>query len=154
MPALGVNALQHACTFVHLATTTLSPILAQRRDENVVPAEARQASLAFTVLQAGSNVNTVPAQATVAFDRRLVPGETLDGARNEITGILEQMKGMTGMEGLRYEYIETYATEAVRVDPAQPIAAVFQDAIQTVTGRQAGIVISPGSDDQVSKETG
>lgn len=148
MPGLGINALNHACTFVHLANTTLSPQLALHSDQTVIPPEARVASLAFTVLHAGNNINSVPDEADVSFDRRLVPGETLAGARGEIMGILERMRGMAGCEGLNYEYKEDYATEATWVDPEQPIALVFRDAIKTVTGQTAGIVTSPGSDDQ------
>ncbi|KAF9814021.1 hypothetical protein IEO21_05324 [Rhodonia placenta] len=148
MPGLGVNALHHACAFVQLATSTLCPRLADRRDERVIPPEARMASLAFTQLRAGDNINTVPSVAAVSFDRRLVPGETLADARREIADVLAALRATPGFEELRYEYAENYATEATWVDPEQPIAAVFRDAIQVVTGQEAGIVSSPGSDDQ------
>jgi len=148
MPGLGVNALHHACSFVHFATTTISPKLASRVDNTVIPPEARAASLAFTMLTAGENINTVPDIAVVSFDRRLVPGESLAGARQEIVDVLDSMKAMEEFENLKYEYAENYSTEATWVDPTQPISAIFQDAIKVVTGKQAGIVTSPGSDDQ------
>ncbi|KAH9928761.1 acetylornithine deacetylase [Amylocystis lapponica] len=148
MPGLGVNALHHAASFVHLATTVLSPKLAARFDANVIPPEARAASLAFTMLAAGQNINSVPDLARVSFDRRLVPGETLAGARAELTDVLEALRATPGFEALRYEYTEDYATEATWVDPQQPIARVFRDAIRLVTGETAGVVCSPGSDDQ------
>ncbi|KAI0958188.1 hypothetical protein AcV7_004074 [Taiwanofungus camphoratus] len=148
MPGLGINALQYACSFVHLATTTLGPKLATRVDRRVIPPEAQVASLAFTVLKAGDNINSVPDTASVSFDRRLVPGETLVGARQEIMDVLGTLRGTTGFEDLVYEYKENYATEATWVDPNLPISLAFQDAIKTVTGQQAGIVCSPGSDDQ------
>ncbi|GBE81625.1 hypothetical protein SCP_0313540 [Sparassis crispa] len=148
MPELGINALQHACTFVHLASTTLGPLLATRSDSSVIPVEARVASIAFTVLHAGDNINSVPDEADVSFDRRLVPGETLAAARAEIMDILVQMQAMDACEGMSYEYKEEYATEATWVDPEQPIALVFRDAIKLVTGKTAGVVTSPGSDDQ------
>ncbi|KZT04652.1 acetylornithine deacetylase [Laetiporus sulphureus 93-53] len=139
MPGLGINALHHACTFVHLATTTLCPKLASRVDESVIPAEARMASLAFTILKAGDNINSVPDIAVVHFDRRIVPGETLANARKEIMDILTSMNDREDCTGLDYEYKEEYATEATWVDPKQPISLIFQDAIKVVTGQQAGI---------------
>ncbi|PCH43823.1 succinyl-diaminopimelate desuccinylase [Wolfiporia cocos MD-104 SS10] len=148
MPSLGVNALHHACAFIQLATTTLGPQLAKRTDTSVIPSEARAASLAFTMLSSGTNINSVPDVARVSFDRRLVPGETLAGAREEIFGVLKTLKSTPGYEALNWSYDEDYATEATWVAPDQPISRVFRDAIKTVTGQEAGIVTSPGSDDQ------
>jgi len=148
MPGLGVNALHHACSFVHLATTTISPMLAPLSDANVIPPAARVPSLAFTILQAGENINSVPDVAVLSFDRRLVPGETLVDARKQIFDALESMKKTPGFEELDYEYKEVYHTEATWVDPNLPISLVFRDAIKVVTGQEAGIVCSPGSDDQ------
>jgi succinyl-diaminopimelate desuccinylase len=34
------------------------------------------------------------------------------------------------------------------VDPEQPLSYIFRNAIQTVTGKEATVVCSPGSDDQ------
>ncbi|KZT67140.1 acetylornithine deacetylase [Daedalea quercina L-15889] len=148
MPGLGVNALHHACSFVQLATTTISPKLALLGDDNVIPPAARVPSLAFTVLKAGENINSIPDVAVVSFDRRLVPGETLAGARQQIFDVLESMKQTPGFEELNYEYKEDYHTEATWVDPNLPISRIFRDAIKVVTGQEAGIVSSPGSDDQ------
>lgn len=149
MPGLGINALHHACSFVHLATSTISPQLEKLSDDRVIPPEARVPSLAFTVLHAGDNTNSVPDVATVSFDRRIVPAETLAEARQQIFDVLEAMKKTPEFADLNYEYTEDYVTEATWVDPDQLISRVFQDAIRVVTGQEAGIVASPGTDDQV-----
>lgn len=150
MPGLGNNALHHACSFIHLAVSTITPKLENLSDDRVIPPEARAPSLAFTVLRAGENVNSVPDAAVVCFDRRIVPSETLTEARQQILDVLEGMKKTPEFADLEYEYKEDYVTEATWVDPDQLISRVFRDAIKVVTGQEAGIVVSPGTDDQVS----
>ena len=153
MPGLGINALQHACSFVHLATSTIGPMLAGLSDDRVIPPEARVPSLTFTVLHAGDNINSVPDIAVVSFDRRIVPAETLAEARQQIFDVLKSMKEMPEFAELDYDYKEDYETEATWVDPDQLISRVFRDAIKVVTGQEAGIVVSPGTDDQVCRPT-
>ena len=151
MPGLGINALHHACSFVHLANSTITPKLEGLSDDRVIPPEARVPSLAFTVLNAGDNINSVPDLAVVSFDRRIVPSETLAEARQQIFDVLNAMKKTPEFAELNYEYKEDYVTEATWVDPDQLISRVFQDAIKVVTGQEAGIVASPGTDDQVCR---
>ena len=151
MPGLGINALHHACSFVHLANSTITPKLEGLSDDRVIPPEARVPSLAFTVLNAGDNITSVPDLAVVSFDRRIVPSETLAEARQQIFDVLNGMKKTPEFAELNYEYKEDYVTEATWVDPDQLISRVFQDAIKVVTGQEAGIVASPGTDDQVCR---
>ncbi|GAA5898624.1 hypothetical protein JCM6882_000882 [Rhodosporidiobolus microsporus] len=148
-PQRGVNALVHASTFIVRANERIMPVLQGKRDERVIPAEARNASLTFTVLQAGANTNSVPDLATLRFDRRLVPGETLDEAREQIHSVLKACEEeLGGPEVFRYEYQENYSTEPVWVDEEQEVCTAWADAVKTVVGEKAGIVCSPGSDDQ------
>ncbi|EIW81595.1 acetylornithine deacetylase [Coniophora puteana RWD-64-598 SS2] len=148
MPSLGRNALHHACAFVHLANTTLGPKLAARRDPTVIPPSAQVASLAFTVLNSGSNVNTIPDVASVQFNRRLVYPETIEEARKELRDVLEGMKAMEEFEDMRWEYEESYQTDPAIAPSDAPIVGVLQSAIGLVTGKDAGWVTTPGSDDQ------
>jgi succinyl-diaminopimelate desuccinylase len=146
MPSLGVNALQNCAKFITVATEELGPILAKRLDTRVIPVEAHVASLAFTVIQGGINTNNVPDICKVSFDRRLVPEESLDQARSELNSILQRLKSKD--PNFNYDYKERYATKPVWVDPEQPLSRTFRNAIKTVTGQDAGVVCSPGTDDQ------
>ncbi|QRV78673.1 Gly-Xaa carboxypeptidase [Ceratobasidium sp. AG-Ba] len=151
-PQRGVNALLHASLVVAEAHRTITPQLNKLVDTNVVPPEARAASLTFTILQAGTNTNTVPANAVLEFDRRLVPGETLDKARSEIRAVLEKVQKDIGQD-FQAEYTELYSTEPIWVgdstDPtAQELITGVKRAIRNVTDAEAGVVCSPGSDDQ------
>ncbi|CAF0825637.1 unnamed protein product [Rotaria sordida] len=146
MPALGVNAIENCAKFITVATEELSVVHAKKIDTNVIPFEARKASLAFTIIQGGTNTNSVPDVCKVSFDRRLVPGECLDEARSEIHSILKRLA--LENSNFIYKYEERYAAKSTWVDPEQPLSCIFRNAIRTVTGKEATVVCSPGSDDQ------
>jgi len=146
MPALGINAIQNCAKFITVATEELGVIHAKKLDTNVIPLEAQKASLAFTVIQGGTNTNSVPDVCKISFDRRLVPGESLDEARFEIHSILERLA--LDNSNFMYKYEERYAVKPTWVDPEQPLSWTVRNAIQAVTGKEAGVVCSPGSDDQ------
>jgi succinyl-diaminopimelate desuccinylase len=133
--------------FIAEATRQLSPRLGQRRNEQqVVPPEASAASLAFTMIQGGTNVNSVPDSCVVAFDRRLVTGEHLDDARQELWQLLEEQA--RSVPDFRYEYKERYAAAPTWVSASTPLVSTFAGAIAAVLGREPGYVCSPGTDDQ------
>ncbi|KAI5476991.1 succinyl-diaminopimelate desuccinylase [Pseudohyphozyma bogoriensis] len=145
-PQRGINALVHAATFVVRANEAVQKQLVGKYDERVIPAEARQASLTFTVLQAGANTNSVPDLATLRFDRRLVPSETLAEARAQIQAVLDEV--CRDLPDVKYKIEENYHTEPVWVDEDLEVCRVFKAAVETALGQPAGIVCSPGSDDQ------
>ncbi|CAE6386033.1 unnamed protein product [Rhizoctonia solani] len=151
-PQRGVNALLHASLVVAEAHRTITPQLKKLKDAHVIPPEAQEASLTFTVLKSGTNTNTVPAAAVLEFDRRLVPGETLDKARREIMSVLEEVKKQVG-EDFNAEYSEIYSTNPIWVgdskdSTAQELIGQVKNAIKNVLNVEAGVVCSPGSDDQ------
>ncbi|HVU70187.1 MAG TPA: ArgE/DapE family deacylase [Ktedonobacteraceae bacterium] len=146
-PVRGINALEHMADFIAAATRQLTPRLNQRRNEQqVVPPEASAASLAFTMIQGGSNVNSVPDSCVVAFDRRLVTGERLDDARQELWQLLEQQA--RSVPEFRYAYKERYAAAPTWVSASTPLVSAFASAVTAVLGREPGYVCSPGTDDQ------
>jgi succinyl-diaminopimelate desuccinylase len=92
------------------------------------------------------NVNSVPDRCSVAFDRRLVMGESVEEARREICELLERQAST--QPGFRYEYVERYATGPTWVSAETPLVQAFASAVQQVVGRTPGYVCSPGTDDQ------
>ena len=146
-PERGVNAIEHMADFITEATRELKPRLQQRLNSvPVVPSSASAASLSFGTIMGGTNVNSVPARCTVTFDRRLVMGESLEDARNEICTLLER-RAKTQPD-LRYHYAERYATGPTWVSSETPLVQAFAAAIQAMLGRPPGYVCSPGTDDQ------
>jgi len=146
-PERGVNAIEHMADFIAEALYELKPRLLQRRNSvPVVPESASAASLSFATIAGGTNINSVPDRCSVTFDRRLVMGEQLEDARNEIRELLEKRASM--QPGLRYTYTERYATESTWVSRDTALVHAFAAAIQEVLGRLPGYVCSPGTDDQ------
>lgn len=145
-PQRGVNALVHAATFVLRANEQIGAKLAAARDARVVPEEAQAASLTFTVLHAGRNTNSVPDRATLRFDRRLGPSETPAAARAQLHAVLAGLRAAA--PDVAYTYAEDYATAPVWVAPALEVCRVRRAAVARVVGAPAGVVCSPGSDDQ------
>lgn len=138
------------------------PLIEGKREERVIPAEARGASLTFTVslsyvaltspdaqhskqvLKAGANTNSVPDLATLRFDRRLVPSETLEEARAQLQSVLDEVANE--IPEIDYTYHEDYSTEPVWVDENLEICKTWAEAVETVLEKKAGIVCSPGSE--------
>lgn len=146
-PERGVNAIERMADFITEATRELKPRLQQRLNSvPVVPSSASAASLSFGTIVGGTNVNSVPARCTVTFDRRLVMGESLEDARNEICTLLERCAKT--QPDLRYHYTERYATGPTWVSSETPLVQAFAAAIQAMLGRPPGYVCSPGTDDQ------
>ncbi len=146
-PERGINAIEHMADFISEANRALLPRLRQRINSvPVVPPGASAASLAFNTIAGGTNVNSVPDHCTVAFDRRLVMDEQLTEARQEILELLE--RHASTQPGVRYEYVERYATNPTWVRADTPLVQAFASAIQTVVGHAPGYVCSPGTDDQ------
>lgn len=146
-PERGVNAIEHMADFIAEALYELKPRLLQRHNSvPVVPESASAASLSFGTIAGGTNINSVPDRCTVTFDRRLVMGEQLEDARNEIRELLERRARM--QSGLGYSYTERYATGPTWVSSDTPLVRAFAASILEVLGRPPGYVCSPGTDDQ------
>ena len=146
-PERGVNAIEHMADFIAEALYELKPRLLQRHNSvPVVPESASAASLSFGTIAGGTNINSVPDRCSVTFDRRLVMGEQLENARNEIRELLERRASM--QSDLRYTYTERYATGPTWVSSDTPLVQAFAAAIQEILGRPPDYVCSPGTDDQ------
>jgi succinyl-diaminopimelate desuccinylase len=146
-PERGINAIENMACFIASATSELKPRLQQRINRHpVVPSDAQAASLTFTMLNGGTNVNSVPDRCTVSFDRRLVTDERLEDARREIQELLE--RHAQEVPDFSYKYSERYATNPTWVREDTPLVQAFTAAVQDVLNRTPGYVCSPGSDDQ------
>ena len=145
-PKLGVNAVEAMARALSAVETELQPKLAERITEyGVTPAESTSATLSFDTIQGGEATNIVPDQCSVTFNRRLVPGERLQDARQELHELFSSV--CASGTGLNLHYHEKYHTEPVLVREDEPIATSARNAIQRL-GRDPRALISAGSDDQ------
>ena len=137
-PRLGVNAIEGMARYLARIDAGLRLSLEQRVTSlGVTPPEPRS-TLSFDTIQGGSATNIVPDRCTVTFNRRLLPGEDLDGARREL---------LAPLEGLRFEYRELYATEPTLVAEHEPVVQAACRAVRAL-GLEPRLLISAGSDDQ------
>ncbi len=145
-PLLGTNAIELAARFLTRIATDLQPRLAERTtDILVTPEESISSTLSFDTISGGVATNIVPDRCVMTFNRRLIPGENLDEARSELLSYLEAMK--EGDARFRYEYRETYATDATLVPSGEPLVVAAKEAVKTL-GMEPRELISAGSDDQ------
>ena len=102
----------------------LRPQLDERITElGVTPKESIHSTLSFDTITGGAATNIVPDRCVVTFNRRLLPGEALDKAREELLAPLDELN-------LRWDYRETYATEPTLVDENEPVVQAACRAVR------------------------
>ena len=144
-PALGVNAVEAMARYLGALDRDLRPLLEERRtDLGVTPPEPRS-TLSFDTITGGAATNIVPDRCSVTFNRRLLPGEALDDAREELLAPLRALTDAT--DGLEFDWDETYATEATLVSEDEPLVQAACRAVRRL-GMTPRLLISAGSDDQ------
>jgi succinyl-diaminopimelate desuccinylase len=137
-PRLGVNAVEAMARYLAHIDEHVRPKLDARTTEyGVTPPEPR-ATLSFDTIRGGSATNIVPDRCTVTFNRRLVPGEDLEAARNEL---------LAPLRDIGHEYRELYSTEPTLVSEDEPVVQAARRAVEHL-GLTPKILISAGSDDQ------
>jgi succinyl-diaminopimelate desuccinylase len=137
-PRLGVNAIEGMARYLARLDGELRPKLDARVTElGVTPPEPRS-TLSFDTIRGGAATNIVPDRCTVTFNRRLLPGEDLETARQEL---------LAPLDGLKYEYRELYSTEPTLVSAEEPAVQAACRAVRTL-GLEPRLLISAGSDDQ------
>jgi len=132
-PWLGRNAVLPAAAFCLLCEEQ-NAILAESPHPLLGPA-----TLTVTLINGGTLQNTVPGQATVTVDRRLIPGDTHAGCDEELARVLERLSGS------RPDAEVADITVVVATSPSQtpddaPIVDVALAAAADVGRSQAGAV--------------
>lgn len=145
-PQLGANAVEAVARALNRVEVELRPELARRISEHAVtPEGSTSATLSFDTISGGEATNIVPDRCEVTFNRRLVPGETLRNAREELLGVFESV--CSEQDGLALHYAESYSTEPVLVGADEPIVASAEAAVSAL-GATPRRLLSAGSDDQ------
>lgn len=134
-PELGVNAVSAAGSLLEAL-------------QDVQLAAARpllgDATLTPTVIEGGSSPNSVPDRCTLTIDRRLLPGEEPEQAKEHIRAVLEHVKGEHGTD---YEIVERALFVPTEIAPESEIVLATQDATELSIGRRAEITGMGGSTD-------
>jgi acetylornithine deacetylase/succinyl-diaminopimelate desuccinylase-like protein len=136
---LGVNPIMHAA----------AAVLRLDRPLDAFHPAVGHPVISVNRIEAGVVTNQVPAECTLTIDRRLIPGESVDSVRAEITGVLEAVRReipdldwtlepLTGPDG-REEFSPANMTP---VD--HPFVGQVRDAFRVATGREGEIFVDWG----------
>jgi acetylornithine deacetylase/succinyl-diaminopimelate desuccinylase family protein len=132
-PWLGRNAVTHAAAFC-MACTRVTNELARLPHPLLGPA-----TLTVTGIAGGAQQNTVPEEAVVTVDRRLLPGQTHDDCDQEMTALLAELA--QDQPELQLDSVETVVATVPSETPAG--AAVVSSALKAVgrAGRPQDTVV-------------
>ena len=147
-PSAGDNAIERMLRLLACLQRELVPAVGSRRDGDMV------STVNIGLIHGGHNTNAVPSKCTVEIDRRLLPGEDVDTAFEEICTVLEhageppgtfsveRLLGSPGFKG-RHDGAGVKAFRAA-IAARTGTAASFYNAIGVSDGRhfaQDGIEI-------------
>jgi acetylornithine deacetylase or succinyl-diaminopimelate desuccinylase len=154
MPFLGNCAVRHMGAVLHRIETDLIPRLASKRTAMpVVPEGARQSTLNINAIHGGQPEDheglpspMVPDSCRMVIDRRYLIEEEPEAVKAEIVAILEDLR--RERPGFDYDLREVLAFLPTMTDADAPVVRAVGAAIETVLGRPAEHVVSPGTYDQ------
>lgn len=140
----GANAVMAMNDFLSRVDDYEAELHERTTDLPVTPPESRRADISATMLDAGYSENVVPDRCRATFYRVLVPGETVDGAREEIRDLMADAEAATGHA---FEYEEIMFAEPANVPADCTVSETYMNRVREFHD-DAEFVVSPGSDDQ------
>ena len=138
-PGEGINAISKMSGVIR-ALDALAEDISARRDPLF-----GSASLAITRIRGGQAPNVIPDSCTITLDRRLIPGEVLKNALDEISVVIDKEKAVD--DSLSVSVKETIGIKPCKVSPEEPIVKVVKDSIVQVRGRKQEISGFPATCD-------
>jgi succinyl-diaminopimelate desuccinylase len=122
LPWEGVHAIEGMVKVLSALDTELWPKLEARRHPLFDPPSTKTISM----IDGGVKSNVVPDKCTVFIDRRIIPGETSDGAVDEIRKIAERV--IDPIPGMRVEVSGPSGVKATLSDPESPLVKAMAAA--------------------------
>lgn len=157
MPFLGDCAVRHMGAVVAEMEKSLFPALAQKRtDMPVVPEGAKQSTLNINSIHGGEPEQDmdytglpspcVPDRCRMVIDRRFLIEEDIREVEQEVREVLERVRA--GRAGFDYTIKAIHSVEPTMTERDAPVVGAVAGAVETVFGREAQYVVSPGTYDQ------
>lgn len=157
MPFLGDCAVRHMGAVLEKMEHDLLPSLHGRITAMpVVPEGARHSTMNINSLHGGQvepeddftgfPSACVPDSARMVIDRRYLFEETEEDVREEITDLLERVKGER--ENFEYDIKELWTVQPTLADKQAPVVQAVHGAISSVLKCEPTFVVSPGTYDQ------
>jgi succinyl-diaminopimelate desuccinylase len=151
MPFLGVSAIDHMGLILERVRREWLPALATRTTSvPVVPPEARHATLNINGIFGGQPIDGIQTpcvadRCTAVFDRRFLLEEDFAAVKAEAQALLASVK--TEHPEIDYALRDLMIVPPVRTPEGSPLVSALERHIQTVLGRAAQQVASPGTYD-------
>lgn len=154
MPFLGDSAIRHMSALLERFETEFYPHLATKRtDMPVVPEGARQSTMNINSIHGGLSEEfdglpsaVVADSCRIVLDRRYLIEETYEEVREEVVALLEKLKRERA--NFSYDLKEMWSVPPTMTDRNAAVVRAVAGEIETVLGRPADFVISPGTYDQ------
>jgi len=154
MPFLGDSAIRHMSAVLERFENEFYPHLATKRTEMpVAPEGARQSTMNINSIHGGLGEGfdglpsaVVADSCRMVVDRRYLIEETYEEVRGEIVDLLDRLT--RDRDNFRYDLRELWSVPPTMTDRDAPVARAVASEIESVLGRPADYVISPGTYDQ------
>jgi succinyl-diaminopimelate desuccinylase len=146
-PDKGHNAIYDMVDFIEIMKNELIASLQNKKHPLL-----GSPSLSVGCINGGSAVNIIPDQCTIEVDRRLLPGETSETAKNEILDLIAQLK-KDGEIDINVSEPTTYAMP-VDTDNHQIIVKTAISSCTKIIGSSAIKGVDFGCDASSFTETG
>lgn len=124
-PQEGINAISGMAGLIR-SLDALAEDISKRSDPMF-----GSPSLAVTKISGGQATNVIPDKCTITLDRRLIPGETLEDALNEVSAVLDKEKSSSPLIA---SIKKTIGIEPCKISLEEPIVKVVKDSIAQVRG--------------------
>jgi acetylornithine deacetylase/succinyl-diaminopimelate desuccinylase family protein len=138
-PEEGINAISKMAGVIR-ALDALAEDISARRDPLF-----GNPSLAVTQIHGGEAPNVIPDVCTITLDRRLIPGEVLKDALDEISAVIDKEKSVD--HSLIVSVKETIGIEPCKISPEEPIVEVVKDSIAQVRDKMQEVSGFPATCD-------
>jgi succinyl-diaminopimelate desuccinylase len=151
MPFLGVNAIDHMGVILDRMRRDLLPRLAARTTTMpVVPDRARHATLNVNGISGGQPIDGIQTPCVAdtcraVFDRRFLPEEGFDAARQEIRELLD--RAAAEVPDFSYDLRDLMVVHPVRAPEDSRLVRTLETGIERILGRKPQRVASPGTYD-------
>lgn len=130
-PRVGINAIYKMARAVSAFERYLLEL--EKRENSLVG----NPTVNVGTIVGGNKPNIVPDRCTVVLERRLVPGETSEGARSEVEDILTQIETEDHDFNARTKVMMTRESSAI--SPEEPVVKLCRNAVKSVTGIDPGV---------------
>jgi len=94
-------------------------------------------SINVGTIHGGVQTSIIPEACQITVDRRVVPGETVDGAIDEIEHLLRELQKEN--PGFDADMKVTYCLAPVEIAPESPVVVALRRATSMVAGRDPGL---------------